>query len=210
MKLSWIKKTSHVYNPSLQKITGFEGRFYNHFVDISWSPYIPMPLGPINYLEIGCADGGNAIIVSKSYANHPDSKLYCVDPWMDYDEYPENKGQQEKGWETFNRNIETCADRKKFVVKRGFSDDIVPTFPDNFFDLIFVDGNHETEYVYRDGLMSLEKVKVGGYIAFDDYNDYWPQTMAGVDKFVKEAGSRIQLAGNLRYGIGQIIFKRIA
>jgi hypothetical protein len=58
--------------------------------------------------------------------------------------------------------------------------------------------------------MSLEKVKIGGYIAFDDYNDYWPQTMAGVDKFVKEAGSRIKVAGNLRYGIGQIIFKRIA
>ena len=175
-----------------------------------WVAYIPKPSGPINYLEIGCADGGNAIIISKSYAHHPESKLYCVDPWMDYDEYPEYKGDQELAWKVFNQNIETCADVSKVIIHRGFSDNIVPTFPNDFFDLIFVDGNHETEYVYRDGLMSLDKVKIGGYIVFDDYCDYWPQTVAGIDKFVKEAGSRIKIAGNLRYVINQLIVQRIA
>ena len=171
-----------------------------------------MPSGPINYLEIGCADGANAIIISKSYAQHPDSKLYCVDPWTDYDEYPEYKGVQEIGWETFNRNIQTCTDPSKFVIKRGFSDDIVPTFPDQFFDLIFVDGNHETEYVYRDGLMSLDKVKIGGHIVFDDYSSQsWPQTVAGIDKFVQTSGSRVEVVGNL-YVIGctQLIVRRVS
>jgi hypothetical protein len=211
MKLSWLKKEQKpkesTYPPPPPL---FEGRFYFHDPSKDWAAYIPTPSGPINYLEIGCADGGNAIIISKSYAVHPDSKLYCVDPWMDYDEYPEYKGNQDTYWNNFNRNIRICADPTKFVIKRGFSDDIVPTFPDNFFDLIFVDGNHETEYVYRDGLMSLEKVKIGGYVVFDDYTGYWPQTMAGVDKFVKEAGSRIKIAGNLEYIVGQMIYKRIA
>jgi Methyltransferase domain len=147
----------------------FIGRFYNKNPDINWSPYIPQTNSPINYLEIGVADGGNVIQVEKTFAKHPDSKLYCVDPWQDYDEYPEYKGEQEEGWDKFNKNISVLSNPDKFVIKRGFSDDIVPTFPDNFFDIAFVDGNHETEFVYRDGLMALQKTKSGGFIIFDDY-----------------------------------------
>lgn len=211
MKLSWLPKSLQPKPPAYPvPPPGFVGLFFNQYPDKNWARHIPMPSGPINYLEIGCAHGGNAIIISKSYAKHPDSKLYCVDPWMDYDEYPEYKGEQETYWKNFNRNIQTLADPTKFVIKRGLSHDIVPTFPNDFFDLIYVDGNHETEYVYRDGLMSLEKVKIGGYIVFDDYCGDWPQTMAGIDKFVKEAGSRIEIVGELQYGFGQIIYKRIA
>lgn len=167
-----------------------------------------MPSGPINYLEIGCADGGNAIIISKSYAHHPNSRVHCVDPWMDYDEYPEYKGKQEIAWERFNQNIQTCTDPSKFIIHRGYSDVIVPTFPDKCFDLIFVDGNHETEYVYRDGMMSLEKVKIGGYIVFDDYIYAWPQTVVGIKKFIETAGPRIQIVADLYSVCGQIIVRR--
>ena len=206
MKLDFLQTPRVFYRPYIDKLSKFKGRFYKVLADMSWIPYIPLPTGPINYLEIGCADGGNAIVISKSYANHPDSKVYCVDPWMDYDEYPEYKGEQDSAWENFNRNIQVCSDPKKFVVKRGFSDDIVPTFPDQFFDLVLVDGNHETEYVYRDGLMSLDKVKIGGYIVFDDYTIEWPTVMVGVDKFVKECASKIRVIGQIP--IAQFIVQR--
>jgi len=209
MRLSWLPKSLQPKPPAPPvHLSRFVGRFYNKYPDKNWATHIPMPSGPINYLEIGCADGGNAIIISKSYAKHPDSKLYCVDPWMDYDEYPEYKGVQEKGWETFNRNIQTCSDSAKFVIKRELSEDIVPTFPENFFDLIFVDGNHETEYVYRDGLMSLEKVKIGGYIVFDDYRFPWPQTIEGIKKFIETAEPRIRIVADLGNFCGQIIVQR--
>ena len=211
MKLSWLPKSLQPKPPTYPVLPPqFVGRFYNLYPNINWAPYIPMPSGPINYLEIGCADGGNAIIISKSYAKHPNSKLYCVDPWMDYDEYSEYKGYQEKGWETFNRNIQICSDPAKFVITRGLSDDIVPTFPNDFFDLIFVDGNHETEYVYRDGLMSLEKVKIGGYIVFDDYIETWPQTVLGIKRFVHNAGSNIKVVADLYSVCGQLIVQRVA
>ena len=137
MRLSWQKNriTFSLAPPP----PGFVGRFYHKDPSVNWGPYIPMTSTNINYLEIGCADGGNAIIISNTYAANPNSKLYCVDPWMDYDEYPEYKGEQEKGWETFNLNIQKLADHKKFVIKRGMSDDIVPTFANNFFDLIFIE-----------------------------------------------------------------------
>lgn len=171
----------------------FIGRFYNIDSSKSWSTFIPIPNGPIKYLEIGCADGGNAIMISNSYCSHPDSKIYCVDPWFDYDDYPEYKGVQEEGWKNFNINIRNSGSFEKFIINRGLSDDIVPTFEDNFFDIIFVDGNHETEYVYCDGVMSFQKVKSGGYILFDDYNNNWPQTVAGIEKFLQEYSDRIKI-----------------
>ena len=48
----------------------------------------------INYLEIGTFYGANILSVAKSYGLHNDSKLYCIDPWEDYNDYPEYKNQQ--------------------------------------------------------------------------------------------------------------------
>jgi hypothetical protein len=175
------------------QIIGFKGRYYNKNPAINWSPYIPIFDKPIVYLEIGCADGGNVVHIAKSYCKHPDSKIVCVDPWMDYDDYPEYKGEQDIAWNTFNENMKTFGLEDKLVIKRGFSEDIVPTLEDESFDLIFVDGNHETDYVYKDGVMSLQKVKKGGYIVFDDYVYTWSQTMRGIDTFIEDHKDSIEV-----------------
>lgn len=141
-------------------------------------------------MEIGVHKGDNLTHIAKSYCQHPDSRMYCVDHWMDYDEYPEYKGQQDVLFGIFKNAAKPYID--KCIIHRGFSDDIVPTFPNNFFDMIYVDGNHETEYVYRDGKMAFDKVKSGGYIIFDDYNKWeWPQTVIGIDKFLNEYSEKI-------------------
>ena len=77
----------------------------------------------------------------------------------------------------------------KVVVHRNFSHNVVPTFEDDFFDIAFIDGNHETEFVYKDGVMTFPKVKPGGVIIFDDYD--WPQTRVGINKFVTEYSSKL-------------------
>ena len=41
----------------------------------------------INYLEIGAFYGANLLSVCKIYGGHKDSKLYAIDPWIDYDDY---------------------------------------------------------------------------------------------------------------------------
>lgn len=160
---------------------------------INWSAFIPIENKPIKYLEIGVADGIHVIHISESYCQHPESKIYCVDPWQDYDEYPEYKGQQGVAWKTFNTNIAKYNLQYKCILNRGFSDKIVPTFEDIFFDIIFVDGNHETEFVYKDGCMAFEKVKSGGYIVFDDYSFLWAQTILGIDKFLEEYKDKIEI-----------------
>jgi len=191
----------------LPPLNNYYGRYYNQNPGVNWSPFIPFFNGPINYLEIGVSDGGNAIHIANSYCKNNESKIYCVDPWMDYDEYPEYKGVQEKGWLTFNKNIQKSGNFEKFVVKRGLSENIVPTFQDNFFDLIFVDGNHETKYVYADGKMAFDKVKSGGYIVFDDYINAWSQTMKGIDMFLDEYASKIKILSKNNYFFQVIVQK---
>lgn len=187
----------------------FEGRYYYKNSEVNWPKYIPIPSGPVNYLEIGVADGGHAIHIARSYAKHPESKIYCVDPWEDYDEYPEYKGYQEIGWNNFNKNIGNSGHFDKFIVHRGCSNDIVPDFEDNFFDIIYVDGNHEEDFVYEDGVMALEKCKPGGYIVFDDYQPgYWDQTIRGIDSFQEDFKDQIDIVSKMTPFCHSIVRKK--
>jgi len=59
-------------------------------------------------------------------------------------------------------------------------------FPDNYFDWIYIDGNHRYEFVKCDLDMFWTKVKVHGLVAGDDYAEpgWWQD---GVTKAVDEA-----------------------
>lgn len=126
---------------------------------------------------------------------------------MDYNEYPEYKGLQDIHYNSAMRTLAPFMG--KCIIHRGFSDNIVPTFSDNYFDIIFVDGNRETEFVYRDGVMSFQKVKSGGYIIFDDYTPNWQTTIDGIDKFLEEYSGRIRILARPTSYFGQVIIQRI-
>jgi hypothetical protein len=190
-------------------------RFLEENPGIKWSQYIPIRDSPIKYLEIGVHKGENIVTVARSYCKHKDSVIYCIDPWEDYDEYFEYKTQQTSIFATFTKNIEPFKEKCKII--RGFSEIEVPNFEDNFFDIVYIDGNHETEYVYKDAVLSLQKVKVGGYIIFDDYELYnWYSVIKGVEMFVTEYKNQIEIIANPtdcleKYGhCPQFIVKKIA
>jgi len=165
-----------------------------------WKSYLPIEDRPINYLEIGVFKGENIVDMSKSYCKHPESKMYCVDPWIEYPEYSEYKnGIIQKVYELFMENMQKENLFDRIVVHRDFSHNVVPTFEDNFFDIAYIDGNHETEFVYKDAVMTFPKVKSGGYIIFDDYN--WVETKAGIDKFVEENKSTLESVLNTSYQV---------
>jgi hypothetical protein len=147
---------------------------------------------PIMYLEIGAFYGANILSVEKSYGLHNDSKLYCIDPWEDYNEYPEYKNQQSTIYNTFISNVEKSGAKDKLIVNRGYSNNVIPTLEDNFFDIIYIDGNHEPEYVLEDAVLSFRKLKIGGIMIFDDYG--WggkDLTQRGIDGFLSGYHKRI-------------------
>jgi predicted O-methyltransferase YrrM len=173
------------------KFQGTHYRFANN-----WYDFIPRKETPIEYLEIGTFYGANIISVSETYGKHIDSKLYCIDPWVDYEDYPEYKGRQSSIFEQFTQNISNTPVPEKFIVKRGFSNNIVPTFEDDKFDIIYIDGNHEPEYVLEDAVLSFRKLKVGGYMIFDDYGWGGPDlTKRGIDGFLNGYFKRINVLG---------------
>ena len=55
----------------------------------------------IKYLEIGSFYGANIISVAENYGSHYESELFCIDPYVDYNEYSEYKGNPTKISNTF-------------------------------------------------------------------------------------------------------------
>lgn len=161
----------------------------------------------INYLEIGTFYGANLLSVAETYGLHNDSRLYCIDPWEDYDDYSEYKNQQSSIYNCFINNVETSGVKDKITIKRGYSNFEIPKFPDEFFDLIYIDGNHEPEYVLEDAVLSFRKLKKNGIMIFDDYGWGGPDlTKRGIDGFLSGYHKRIQFLGERN---SQIFIKKL-
>jgi hypothetical protein len=146
----------------------YEGEVYR--ISTNWFPVIPLPTTPQRIMEIGAYHGGNVCSLTKTYASHPDSTIHCVDPWYDYKEYSEYRDRQHTNYKYFIRNLSKLSsdDLHKIHIHRGLSEHVIPTFEDDSFDIIYIDGNHNKPYVLHDAIMSLKKIKHGGYLVFDD------------------------------------------
>ena len=86
--------------------------------------------------------------------------------------------------------------RKQVAVHRGYSSDIVNEFSDDYFDWIYIDGNHLYDYVKQDLELYYPKVKPGGYITGDDYGveGWWSNgVQKAVDEFVGQRSCRLRL-----------------
>ena len=161
-----------------------------------WFHFIPVEDKPIRYAEIGAFYGANMISVAETYGKHPDSLLIAIDPWTDYADYPEYKGEQTTIYDAFTQNMTSCGLAERVTVKRGYSNEVLPTLEDNSFDIVYIDGNHEPEYVLEDAVLAFRKVKVGGYLIFDDYGWGGPDlTKRGIDGFMNGYHKRIQVLG---------------
>lgn len=165
----------------------FQGTAYrlanNWFTNISPLTYDD---SPFHYLEIGAFYGANLISVANTYATHPNSQLHCIDPWEDYSDYPEYKTEMPSIYASFLHNISQANITSKLTIHKGYSHTILPTLPDNYFDIIYIDGNHSPIYVLEDAVLSFRKLKSGGYLIFDDYGWGGPDhTQRGIEAFTK-------------------------
>jgi hypothetical protein len=70
----------------------------------------------------------------------------------------------------YDTRIAAVSDRA--TSHQGNSFDVMETFPDKHFDLIYIDASHKYEDVKRDAEVSVRKLTAGGMIIFNDYI-YW-------------------------------------
>ena len=98
-------------------LKNFHGTSYrladNWFEYVNINEYI---CKQINYLEIGTFYGANLLSVANTYGRHNDSKLYCIDPWEDYDDYNEYKNIQPSIYNSFIDNLNNSGVKEKIIV----------------------------------------------------------------------------------------------
>lgn len=141
----------------------------------------------LKYLEIGSFEGRSSVFVLENLQN---SDCFFVDPFEVYEELTESTGQTNlnKIYENFLQNIDKFQNRT--TVFKGTSDSFFNQ-NENKFDLIYVDGSHFGEDVYRDAVNSFNVLNDKGYIIFDDFFWFFFETvddnpLGGIFKFLVE------------------------
>jgi len=108
--------------------------------------------------EMGVASGDfSAMII---HLNDPDI-LHLVDFWGS-DRYASGRARVE---ERFKKEIE----KGKVVIDLGLSTDVMPRFPDSFFNWVYIDTDHGYPVTAAELEVARTKVKQGGIIAGHDY-----------------------------------------
>ena len=93
------------------------------------------------------------------------------------------------------------SDRVK--IHRGLSYDVLAKYPDNYFDVLYIDGDHSLEGCSKDLEIAYKKVKPGGWIMGHDYdmnelkakNVYCFGVNQAVDTFCLTKGQKIAALG---------------
>jgi predicted O-methyltransferase YrrM len=123
-------------------------------------------LNDLNY-KVGCEVGVQTGVLSwMMFQAIPDLKMYLVDPYIDY-----------KGCKKYRDTHVTSEQRalermegKNVVWLREFSETAYNKVPDESLDFVYIDGNHEYDYVMLDIILWQRKVRKGGMISGHDYS----------------------------------------
>lgn len=117
--------------------------------------------------ELGVFDGFNFMLMIE----HNPKEAVAVDSWIsDGNPARTDSGYpQEKLTEQFENFKKMTADKPFVKLYREYTFDAVKHFPDEYFDLIYIDADHTYEGCKKDMEDWWPKVKKGGFFTGDDY-----------------------------------------
>ena len=100
--------------------------------------------------------------------NQKPSQLHLIDPWIHQDYIDRYYSiDQEKINTIYNDVVVRFRQQTNVVIHKAFSTAV--DFEEDFFDFVYIDGNHNYENVKKDLEHYYPLVKKGGYICGDDY-----------------------------------------
>ena len=112
------------------------------------------------FLEIGSFEGMSTIWMLENVLTNKESRLFCIDAWAEW---------TGDAFVRFVENINKTGLKDKVRIVKGDSSEELRIFPKEYFDFIYVDGDHDEKAVIKDAIGSFRVLKKGGIIAFDDY-----------------------------------------
>lgn len=124
-----------------------------------------------NFVEIGCWKGRSfssimPVLLQNNYQN-----IYAVDHWLgsvDEREGDHLEATQRDIFPQFVANVAACGFDGKYQVVRGDSFEVAHQFDDGYFDVVFIDADHEYDGFKKDVDAWLPKVRKGGTICGHD------------------------------------------
>lgn len=160
----------------------------------------------IKYLEIGVFEGNAHLHMYSQLFKNQESKSIAIDPFgggTGNSTHPDAE-------HLFRANLSEYLD--KITIIKNISDNVLPNINENDFDIIYIDGDHTGDAVYKDAKNCWNLLKKEGVMIFDDY--LWhgfrhsnPKILAenaigevhhpavGINKFLKEHNNEYKLLG---------------
>ena len=163
-----------------------------------------------NGLEIGCEVGvawaGLSVYLLQNVSSL--KQLVCIDPYLL--PHPNKQSMWNDCSEALyflaKRHISMAPMSDRATLLRETSLHAVGKFPDEYFDFVYVDGDHSYSAVKADLNAWWKKVKKGGYIIGDDYSNIRSVSVA-VQEFVQEHGLLLELINDSKM---TYVIKKIA
>lgn len=134
------------------------------------------------FAELGFMRGVEIGVQAARYSNilcraNPAMEFYGIDPYLEYEDIgiPGEQIGQDQGYEIAKDRFPSNG-----TLIRKKSHDAAEDFPHEYFDFVYIDGNHVFAYVADDIHTWTKKVRKGGIIAGHDYRRYYPRSFIHV------------------------------
>lgn len=131
-------------------------------------------------VEIGIFGGSSLIPQALSLKHNAKGKIVGIDPWSNHCAVEEMENPANRAWwdivdleSVYNHFLQKIKEYglDSFVeIMKNKSCEVSNKFDDESIDILHIDGNHCEKLSFNDALLYYPKVKIGGYIFFDDIN----------------------------------------
>ena len=121
-------------------------------------------------LEIGTFYGRSAILLAQKA-----QQVYSID------HFTGREGYSDFNFDNVKKQIKQFKNSERIEILCGGSTIFGDFFPDNFLDVLFIDGAHDLNSVTMDFDTFFSKVKLGGVIMFHDCCELYPDIVSFCD-----------------------------
>lgn len=132
--------------------------------------------------SIVCEIGSFAGVSSELFSLYC-KEIHCVDSWEKFDEIWWMTDYIEQAEKLFDNVMNRSSNIRKI---KKTSEEASKDYPDEYFDLVYIDGAHDYDNVKKDILNWLPKVKENGVISGHDYYAFQSNTDTDVKKILDE------------------------
>ena len=152
--------------------------------------------------EVGVWRGDFSALIMERVRPH---KLYLIDPWVfesgqEYQEAVYGGGaatcqeDMDRMFDGVVRRFETPIEQGRVKIIRASSTEGGDRIPDESLDWVYIDGNHQYDFVLQDLKVFTGKLKKGGLLAGDDYGTkgWWDDGVTrAVDEFAATGACKV-------------------